>query len=730
MAGKPKGKSGKAQQREEGLEKTDNNLPLTSWPQVPMINQKNYYTEYLKREDQYLAYRTLQEENTNRMVREARDKDRALAQGNGVPMANGNGAADNDEDMMDVDDSSEIHGSKIIVIHPGSQNLRIGFANDAIPKTVPMVVARRWKENESEENGGEPLPKRVKIDGEVPEEPEKQFGEEFASMCNTLSADLKARLRYKKIRLMPNSKELVVNYNRRSTPEMITEHNDPHRIEWTEIPARNPPDCITGAAALRIPENSKPRYKLFWPIKNGWLNEKDYKQKNMVLNDYFLVIEDAMKKELGVTRKKDLQQYSCVFVIPDLYEKVLVQTALEEFMRDFGFRRICFMQESLAASFGASYTMTCIVDVGAEKTSICCVEDGMCIEDSRINMKYGGRDVTEFYIKKLIHSHFPYSDINLKRRYDFLLAEELKQKFLSMNETDVVGNTYEFHLRAAGQDTRKYSFRVYDEIILPGIGYFDPSRFNFEGKLDGRRSIVDRSYDLYDNSPNDPTSAAQAMVLQWATQNIPSATIQVAESSTKPTATPAITATPQRDRPLNLLSRLQEMDGTPRSSAANSPAPEGTPQPRQGSPSGDATGANGTRPEPIDDRLRIAEESDRILPIMPLDEAIIVSIRQAARSDDRKMRDFLGGVMLVGGGCKMPGFNTFLEDRLRTILPGMAKEIMVGLPPRELDQQLVAWKGGSVFGRLSSSGNDSWVYQKEYDILGSKLLVQKLMFAY
>lgn len=28
----------------QGLERTDNNLDLTTWPQVNMINQKNYYT--------------------------------------------------------------------------------------------------------------------------------------------------------------------------------------------------------------------------------------------------------------------------------------------------------------------------------------------------------------------------------------------------------------------------------------------------------------------------------------------------------------------------------------------------------------------------------------------------------------------------------------------------------------------------------------------------------------
>jgi len=27
-----------------GLQRTDNNMELTSWPQVNMINQKNYYT--------------------------------------------------------------------------------------------------------------------------------------------------------------------------------------------------------------------------------------------------------------------------------------------------------------------------------------------------------------------------------------------------------------------------------------------------------------------------------------------------------------------------------------------------------------------------------------------------------------------------------------------------------------------------------------------------------------
>jgi actin-related protein 8 len=96
------------------------------------------------------------------------------------------------------------------------------------------------------------------------------------------------------------------------------------------------------------------------------------------------------------------------------------------------------------------------------------------------------------------------------------------------------------------------------------------------------------------------------------------------------------------------------------------------------------------------------------------------------------MRDLFGGIMLCGGGAKTAGFNGFLETRLREVMGGTfgGKEIIIGLPPRDLDQQLVVWKGGSVFARLSGSGNDSWVFGREYGILGAKLLAQKCMWGW
>lgn len=283
-----------------------------------------------------------------------------------------------------------------------------------------------------------------------------------------MSSDLKTRMRANKRRVLPNSKELVVNYNKRMSHENISEHNDPHRIEWTELPPdpEMAPHCFTGHAALRIPDYSSPRYKLLWPMQNGWYNERDYDTQRSLDDDITTILEEAIKSQLGIKSKKSLAHYSCVFVVPDLYERRYVVSSMDMLLRDFGFGRISFIQESLAATFGAGYSSACVVDIGAQKTSICCVEEGMCLENSRINLKYGGADVTETFMKMMLFDYFPYSDINLKRRYDFLLAEELKQKCCTMNEAQISVQLYDFHLRAPGRETRKYTFKTYDEVTL------------------------------------------------------------------------------------------------------------------------------------------------------------------------------------------------------------------------------------------------------------------------
>ena len=789
-------------------------MKQTSWPDVQMINQKNYYTyvtllhsfhhlfsaspsalhprrvqlasrvrvilfffthgtflpsvltfnvnsEYMKRDDQILPFRLQNEANRDKMIRNAKDKDRALARtGNtDVPIPT-NGEGDPEEEDMGAGDG--LDASKIIVIHPGSQNLRIGFASDALPKSIPMVIAAKWPIPESEEY--EPRPKRQKLDEDP--RPEDQFGEEFQKKFTKMSNDLKIDMRANKRKVLPNSKELVVNYNRRTPPEKIPEHNDPLRIEWTDVStddAKDPSTYFTGAEAQRIPDDSDPSYKLFWPIQHGWTYENDYLSRQHIFDDFVAILDFAFKKELGVKTNVELEQYSCVFVIPDLYDKKYVEQALELCLKEFEFKQVCFIQESLAATYGAGYTSACIVDIGAQKTSICCVEDGMCIEDSRINIKYGGYDVTETFVKMMLFDHFPYDEINLKRRYDFLLAEELKISFCTLNQADISVQLYNFHLRAPNQPTRKYHFKTYDEVILAPMGFYDPSIFDNSDKLVGRRKWIDRSYNAYEpDMPDDPTSAAQLAILT----SIKPSLATMANGFPMNTNGNTDLSTPQKEKPnpLNFLSRMDsEANNTSRvTSAAASPAPEGTSTPipsgpfvfgangdkMNGSPGPSGNmfhfGTNGSHnsgtPQPsmppagmfVDPLARtqrdLAAERDSVLPIAPLDTAIITSITHAAKGDEKKVRDFFGGIMVIGGGAKTPGFGPFLEEKLRARRPDLGEKVLVGTSPREMDGQVVVWKGASVFARMKA--HESWVGPVEFERLGSRVLWHKVLWNY
>ncbi len=164
--------------------------------------------EYLKREDQILVLRLQNEDSRDRMAKDALDKDRANAHLKDASLDASAMQIDNEgettamgflaEDGSTIapSASAEILGSKTIVIHPGSQNMRIGLASDALPKTVPMVIARRWNESECEEGEGEedPSPKRTKINGAIPYEPEKWFGDEVDTLLTLIRGHIYNKL--------------------------------------------------------------------------------------------------------------------------------------------------------------------------------------------------------------------------------------------------------------------------------------------------------------------------------------------------------------------------------------------------------------------------------------------------------------------------------------------------------------------------------------------------------
>jgi len=95
-----------------------------------------------------------------------------------------------------------------------------------------MVIARR---SAATFKPLPPLPVRHREDPENSDEP--LFGQAFEDGAAKLEAIFKARLKAAKKRHVPNARELVANYNRRSQFEEVLDINDPEQIEWIELGA-------------------------------------------------------------------------------------------------------------------------------------------------------------------------------------------------------------------------------------------------------------------------------------------------------------------------------------------------------------------------------------------------------------------------------------------------------------------------------------------------------------
>lgn len=811
---KPKRGGSKPILKVSGIARVDNNQKPTLFTSTVQINQKNYYTDYLRRDDQIMYYREWNEDQKRQ--KEAKEE-----------------AAKAKRDVQPVDTPREEAealpaGAKTIVIHMGSQNLRVGLASQAYPKASPNVIAHRRpfkRPNEQPSSSkGARVPEispeyeqlvQAEADYEngtsatkPPAEPDAylMFGADYKQAHSTVYRDFRERMRFYKRRVVPNSHELVVGFNQRarSKPELIPDHNDPGRIEWVDPQEEHWPQSITGHRALTIvPEliatkqtndtlmtntnnsNDPPYiYELKWPIRHGLFNETDYNSTQELLGDISLILVDAFERELGITFK-NYHEYNAVFIIPDLYVRSYVDNMVALLLQ-MGLNGVAIIQESMAATFGAGVSTACVIDIGAHTSSIACVEEGMVIPDSRVNLKFGGEDVTIALSKLLLMSFFPFKELDLARAYDFAVAEDLKHRYATTNDADITVQLYNFIKRSPRKSAQKFQFKVFEEVMLAPLGFFYPEIFDQQRKIadwctkekpvyhelgkfrykmvPARLSLFPRSLDIYDSTPNDPESAAQNAIARArltvynmpvgpnanvsmeppasAKQPVPFAIDSANDTSSTPVtentdAPPAILDLP--DDPLRYaltgldhaiiesitqaaLSKMQaagQLSGVTLgpAAAAATPAP--------GAQSSAAPATNGTAAAPATPSA--AGTTPQANSALPDPTVAMTNLGNAEQV-------FYENLLIVGGAAaKLPGFNTLLTDRIGMWLSHANKtvpgEIAVMPAPREMDPQVLTWKGGGVFAKLKIV-SECWISAHDWEMLGNRALQYKTLFAY
>ncbi|KAJ6518873.1 hypothetical protein C8R45DRAFT_949593 [Mycena sanguinolenta] len=645
-----------ARRDEDGLRYTTFHVPLAP-------NPKHMLSNYLKAESQTIWARNAQKKSKARQ-----------------------------DEVVPPQDARR--GSQVIVIHPGSRFLRIGKASDVFPVTVPNVVARKI-------NPASEAPARTFIQGiyrprgdAVPQQedsstPQDEYAvkvtsdDPFDEKIAEVTISLRDRMRFYKLRVTPNAANVASTFNEQFQPEIIAEHNDPYQLEWIKDGA----DVLVGERALRLANPQESGYAVRWPIRGSNFNTRDYGPSvQSILADVETVIRHTLQQKLGV-QPRDYKDYSVVLVVPDLYDRSYVREFVNLLLVTMGFKQLCAQQESLAATYGAGLSNACVVDIGAVKTSVACVDEGLIIPDTRMTLSMGGDDITEFLYVLLERIHFPYRDINLARSYDWSVMEDLKARLCTLAEGDVALNLYDFVVRQPFKPAEKYGLRAYDEIILAPMVLFEPRMVNFKQKQENVNPIShpDISDEILEHHGDQITSA---MII--STQHLMPAIPMI-----KPP--PAQKVDGEGSAQIEIVQVDEEGKGVKTPGA-----------PRHAGGFG----------------IDVCFEASKL----PLDVAIFNSARAAG--GDEKIRKYLQAVLVIGGSANIPGMAHGLESRLQAIATPLVadmEKVQIIPPPKEVEPMVLAWKGAAVLGKMDGV-SELWVTPADWDVLGLRGLKERCFF--
>ncbi|KAL3677879.1 hypothetical protein R1sor_020835 [Riccia sorocarpa] len=229
---------------------------------------------------------------------------------------------------------------------------------------------------------------------------------------------------------------------------------------------------ICGEEALKIPATEP--YILRRPICRGRFNVNPRYSFQQVYDDMVSIWNWVLTEKLALNR--DIRyQYSVVLVVPDTFDNREMKEVLTIVLKDLKFRAAVVHQECVAATFGNGISSACVVDMGAQITSIVCIEDGVALPSTRIILPFGGEDISRclLWVQRRWQT-WPRLDTDpLADSLDLQMLESIKEERCLILEGEQQG-VVDIYCREAGQPTRV--FKAYLKgLNVPVMGLFYPT---------------------------------------------------------------------------------------------------------------------------------------------------------------------------------------------------------------------------------------------------------------
>jgi actin-related protein 8 len=515
-----------------------------------------------------------------------------------------------------------------------------------------------------------------------------------------------------------------MNYNRQSDYEEISAHNDAFPVEWTEVSAGK--RFYVGRDALHL--NPSEKFTLFWPFKSGTFNNCDYSRLEEVVDDLGILWRGVIEAELSV-KSTEFCNYSLVLVLPDSFERAELKACVSAALgKEAPFRAVSVIQESQAVAFGCGVSSGVVVDLGAQKISVACVEEGFVALETRVVLPIGGDNITRLFGELLRIHEFPY-EFDLTNPLDWALLDDLKERCCTVNEAEIAPSAaiFEVYVRKPSELTRKFLFKMFEERIMAPMELFEPEMGLLHAQCEAQNhpGLLVNAFDLEDSFVEPitddgggggggvvvvtDTANARSISCCWdscgASFEVLSAALEHFESVhfaayTGDSCKCGNCSYSCVDR-LSLQCHVIGTHFMPSSI--------------------DVKNAIG------DLKTRLADRFHSVP--LSVDEAVIESLVRLGDSD--RIKRCASSVILSGGSHLFSGFPDVLYSALSAKLPQnpltALLEAKIFPNARDLDARFLAWKGGAVFCRLEST-SEAWITCGEWDLFGVRSIKEKVSF--
>lgn len=430
---------------------------------------------------------------------------------------------------------------------------------------------------------------------------------------------------------------------------------------------------------------------------------------------------------LGIP-KREWSTYGVILIVPDLYSRSDCRNLVELLLSEMGFGAAFIQTESVAVTFGAGSSATCVVRLGGSRSQVSCVDEGSVIAESRIALNYGGNDITTFFKELLLRANLPYKDIDIENNLtDENLIDDLKQRTNTLDISQYGLNINSIMLRLPNQPTYQYSVRTYDEVVLAPMSLFNTRVIDFDEKK-AILPVLERMEKKVKEDEREESNWDNSTLLDRLDAKVSTAAMQSSVSHLlqppQPQSDPSSAAPPQQ----NGFDQANQAQGSFVTPLVNSTGQAtGTPG---------ATDGHRASPQVPMPQINVPWEASKV----PLDVAIWNSLLATSKGNfsanvaQERVKRFASNIVCFGGTALIPGLAGAIEARLNNHLinwhlflgldPNNPPYSTVSPAPRELDPRVLAWKGMAVLARLDSV-QEMWIRRNDWDKLGWRALKEK-----